>query len=61
MPEDKKVCRFTDLYFKYGVKGDKSIIFRSDIIKKYPFPERKEVKFLPESIVWHEISKKIFI
>ncbi|WP_290459324.1 glycosyltransferase family 2 protein [Romboutsia ilealis] len=58
MPEDKKVCRFTDLYFKYGVKGDKSIIFRSDIIKKYPFPESKEVKFLPESIVWHEISKK---
>lgn len=58
MPEDKKICSFTDLYFKYGVKGDKSIVFLTDILKKYPFPERKEVKFLPESIVWHEISKK---
>lgn len=58
MPEDKKICSFTDLYFKYGVKGDKSIVFATDIIKKYPFPERKEVKFLPESVVWHEISKK---
>lgn len=58
MPEDKDICSFTDLYFKYGVKGDKSIAFRSDIIKKYKFPERDEVKFLPESIVWHEVAKK---
>jgi len=57
IPEENKVCHFADLYFKHGVKGDKSIVYLTDILKKFPFPERKEVKFLPESIVWHEISK----
>lgn len=58
MPEDKKITYFTDLYFKYGVKGDKSVVISTEIMRKYPFPEREEVKFLPESIVLHEISKK---
>ncbi|MEG0180817.1 MAG: glycosyltransferase family 2 protein [Romboutsia sp.] len=57
LPVEYRICNFTDLYYKYGVKGDKSLVFSTDILKKYPFPERKEVKFIPESIVWNEISK----
>ncbi|MBY2475824.1 glycosyltransferase family 2 protein [Clostridioides difficile] len=57
MPDDKKICHFADLYFKYGVKGDKSIVFVTDELIKFPFPERKEVRFLPESVVWNEMSK----
>lgn len=57
MPEDKKRCHFSDLYYKFNVKGDKTLVFLTDILKKYPFPNRKEVKFIPESIVWNEISK----
>ncbi|MBO3443025.1 glycosyltransferase family 2 protein [Clostridium sp. CCUG 7971] len=57
MPEEHQICHFADLYFKYNVKGDKSLVLLTDVIKKYPFPERKEVNFLPESVVWHEISK----
>lgn len=58
MPTDNDTYNFTDLYFKYKVKGDKSIVYLTDVLKQYPFPERKEVNFLPESIVLHEISKK---
>jgi glycosyltransferase involved in cell wall biosynthesis len=58
MPDDINKCYFTDLYYKYGVKGDKSLVLLTDILKKYPFPERQDVKFIPESIVWHEISKQ---
>lgn len=57
MPEDKKICHFADLYYKFNVKGDKTVVFLTDILKEYPFPNRKEVKFIPESIVWNEISK----
>ncbi|MGX4598601.1 glycosyltransferase family A protein [Faecalimicrobium sp. JNUCC 81] len=57
MPEDKKICHFADLYYKFGVKGDKTIVFLTDVLKDYPFPDRKDVKFIPESIVWNEISK----
>lgn len=57
LPDDIKICYFTDLYYKYGVKGDKSLVLLTDVLNKYPFPERKEVKFIPESVVWHEIAK----
>lgn len=57
IPEDKKICHFNDLYYKFNVKGDKTLIFLTDILKKYPFPNIKGVKFIPESIVWGEISK----
>lgn len=57
IPNDKTICHFADLYYKFGVKGDKTIVFVTDILKKYPFPERKGINFLPESVVWYEISK----
>lgn len=57
VPQDKLICHFADLYYKFGVKGDKTIVFDTSILKQYPFPERKEIKFLPESVVWYEISK----
>ncbi|WP_027701377.1 glycosyltransferase family 2 protein [Metaclostridioides mangenotii] len=57
MPEDVKECPFADLFFKYGVEGDKTIIFVTDILKKFPFPEREGINFLPESVVWFEMSK----
>lgn len=58
MPDDKKIYNFTDLYFKFNIDGDKSLVFATDVLKKYRFPEVEGVKFLPESVVWHEISKK---
>lgn len=57
MPEDKKIYNFTDLYFKFKINGDKSLVFVTDILKKYSFPEVEGTNFLPESVVWHEISK----
>jgi glycosyltransferase involved in cell wall biosynthesis len=57
IPENIKVCSLTDLYYKYGVKGDKTILFVTDILKQYPFPEREGIKFLPESVVWSEMAK----
>lgn len=57
MPDRVKDCPFADLFFKYGVKGDKTIIFVTEILKQFPFPEREGINFLPESVVWFEMSK----
>ncbi|TQQ83942.1 glycosyltransferase family 2 protein [Peptacetobacter hominis] len=57
MPDDKPICKFADLYFKYNVKGDKTLVLKTDILKKYKFPEPSGIKFLPESVVWFELSK----
>lgn len=57
IPEDKSAYHLSDLYYKLGMKGDKTLVFLTDILSKYTFPERDGIKFLPESIVWNEISK----
>ena len=57
IPEEHLICHFAELYYKFGVKGDKTIVFLTDVLKQYPFPEREGIKFLSESVVWCEISK----
>lgn len=42
-------CTYSDLYQKYGTKGDKKLIFRSDLIKLNPYPEFPGEKFYPAS------------
>jgi glycosyltransferase involved in cell wall biosynthesis len=49
MPANLKSCRCHDLFEKYGVKGDKKLIFRSDLTKLYPYPEFPGEKFYPAS------------
>jgi glycosyltransferase involved in cell wall biosynthesis len=57
IPDKIKECPFADLYYKYGLKGDKTVVFVTEILKQFPFPEREGINFLPESVVWFEMSK----
>lgn len=41
---------------KKHLTGDKAEIYRTSILKKYPFPEIDGEKFIPESVVWNEIA-----
>lgn len=43
---------------KYRLLNDKAEIYRTDILKKYPFPEFEGEKFLAEGIVWNRIAKE---
>lgn len=49
---------FADIYLKYHLKGDKSVAFKTQVLKKYPFPEKQGIRFVFEAVVWHEMSKK---
>ncbi|CDE45562.1 glycosyltransferase family 2 [Clostridium sp. CAG:411] len=40
-----------------GIKGDKAEVYRTDILKQYPFPVFRREKFLSEACVWIEIAK----
>ena len=42
---------------KYGLLGDKAEIYKTDILKKYPFPEFDGENFIRESAVWDRIAK----
>jgi len=45
----------------YHMKGDLAEVWRTEILKQYPFPEYIGEKFISESIVWDEIAKKYIL
>ena len=57
-PEKEMVSTQFDIYKKYGVKGDKGLMFRTEIIKKYKFPVFDEEKFITEAVVYNRICEK---
>lgn len=57
-PEKEMVSTQFDIYNKYGVKGDKGLMFRTGIIKKYKFPVFDDEKFITEAVVYNRICEK---
>ena len=41
---------------KYNLDGDKAEVYRTDILKKYPFPEFDNEYFVTEGVVWNAIA-----
>ena len=48
MPANIKTATLSDLYHKYGVKGDKKLVLRTKVVKKYPaYPLFEGERFVP--------------
>ena len=47
-----------ELRYKYHVCGDMCEVFRTDVLRNFPFPELKGERFCPESLVWNRIARK---
>jgi glycosyltransferase involved in cell wall biosynthesis len=45
-----------DIRFKHHIKGDLSEVFRTDIMREFPFPDFEGEKFCPEDLVWNRIT-----
>lgn len=41
---------------KYGITGDKSEVFYTSILQRYPFPEFEGERFMTECVVWDKIA-----
>jgi glycosyltransferase involved in cell wall biosynthesis len=54
--EESMQCSLYDLKFKYGIQGDKAEIFKTIILRKFPFPEGINEKFCPEALVMYKMS-----
>ena len=57
-PEKEMISTQFEIYNKYGVKGDKGLMFRTEIIKKYKFPVFEGEKFITEAVVYNRICEK---
>ncbi|WP_298392049.1 glycosyltransferase family 2 protein [Flavobacterium sp.] len=55
--QDEWQLSFSDFYLKYQLRGDKSVAFKTSVMKAYPFPEAPGIRFVFEDVVWHAMSK----
>lgn len=46
-----------DLYMTHKVTGDKKLIYRSELTKKYPYPVYKDEKYVGLSYKYHKIDE----
>lgn len=46
-----------DIRYKYGVDGDLAEIYKTDILRQYPFPEFESERFCPEALIWNRIAQ----
>ena len=47
-----------DLRYIHKKRGETWGFHRTDVLKKYPFPEDNSVRFVPENIVWDAIASE---
>ena len=56
-PEDVKECKVIDVRLKYHLSGDKKLVYRSDLSKRYAYPEFSGEKFFPASYKFYLLDK----
>ena len=44
--------------FDLGVDGDMKEVFRTSVLREFPFPEIKDERFCPEVLLWNRIASK---
>jgi glycosyltransferase involved in cell wall biosynthesis len=57
-PEEPTDSNTLELRFKHGVRGDKWGFQRTEIMRRFPYPEIGGEKRVPDSLVWNRIAKK---
>lgn len=58
LSQEHILCNAMDIRYKYHVTGDLKEVFRTDVLREFPFPEIKGEKFCPEQLVWFRIAQK---
>lgn len=41
---------------KWGLNGDKAEVYKTEILRRFPFPEYENERFITESVVWDKIA-----
>ena len=57
MPINIKYSSLSDLYEKYKFKGDTALVFKTDILKMYKFPNINGEKFVGEEYIYCQIDE----
>ena len=55
-PQDEWIDTYVNARINAGIAGDKAEVFFTDVLKRYPFPVYEGEKFVPEDLVWVQMS-----
>lgn len=62
IPEKLSNVKLNELYSLYGVKGDKKLVYRTDIVKKYPlYPLFNSENFVPLDCLYLLIDQDYYL
>ncbi|MBT2642217.1 glycosyltransferase family 2 protein [Bacillus sp. ISL-41] len=61
LPSYLKTSTLFNLYHKHGVKGDKKLVYRSELTKKYPYPIYHNEKLVPLSYKYFMLDQEYSI
>jgi glycosyltransferase involved in cell wall biosynthesis len=57
LPEEIKSSTLFELYNKYGVTGDKKLVYRSDLTREYPYPLFNNEKYVGLAYKYYMIDR----
>ncbi|MFY0758457.1 glycosyltransferase family 2 protein [Metabacillus dongyingensis] len=58
LPDQLKKSSLFDLYNKHGVKGDKKLVYRTEVSKKYPYPIFKGEKYVGLAYKYYKLDEE---
>ncbi|MDR6121921.1 glycosyltransferase involved in cell wall biosynthesis [Bacillus sp. SLBN-46] len=58
LPSNIKTSTLFNLYNKYGVKGDKKLVYRTKLTRKYPYPVYQNEKLVPLSYKYYMLDQE---
>lgn len=53
---DEEIATYREVRINGNIGGDKAEVFFTKVLKEYPFPEYEGEKFLPEDLIWIQMS-----
>lgn len=56
--KDSVLANPISIRYKHFIKGDLAEVFKTSVLKEFPFPEIENEKFCPEVLVWNRIATK---
>lgn len=55
-PKDEQISTYLETRINGNIGGDKAEIFYTDLLRQYPFPVFEGEKYMPEDVVWMQMS-----
>lgn len=58
LPQEHIDCNAIGIRYRHHVTGDMKEVFRTEVLREFPFPEFAGERFCPEQLVWFRMARR---